>query len=175
MHIMNVSPIIRSGPHATGGQPPQWRERACQCEGKTLPAVLKETKEAQPSSRYSPRPPTESESRGNTGNARDKQGALDQALITAATPDCVKAAPATCNHCSLHWTRYISSLTPLLTLNSSSPSCAHSAITPWLCGISPDFALEELTLKLQLQYFAHLTRRPPTKTSRVLLQRVSRP
>ena len=38
---------------------------------------------------YSPRPPTESESRGNTGNARDKQGALDQALITAATPDCV--------------------------------------------------------------------------------------
>ena len=70
-----------------------------------------------------------------------------------------KAAPAKHNQCSLHWTRYISSLTPLLTLNSSSPSCAHSAITPWLCGISPDFALEELTLKLQLQYFAHLMQR----------------
>ena len=69
------------------------------------------------------------------------------------------AAPAKRSLCYLHWTRYISSLTPLLTLNSSSPSCAHLAITPWLCGISPDFALEELTLKLQLQYFAHLMQR----------------
>ena len=70
-----------------------------------------------------------------------------------------KAAPAKCNHCSLPWARYISSPTSLLTLKSSSPSCAHSAITPWMCGISPIFALKGLTLKLQLQYFVHLMQR----------------
>ena len=60
---------------------------------------------------------------------------------------------------SLTWTRYISSLPPLLTLmwsSSSSPFCAHAATTPWTCGISLDYSLEGLMLKLQLQYFVHL-------------------
>ena len=67
--------------------------------------------------------------------------------------------PAKRTHFSLPWTNYISSLTSLLTLNSSSPSCAHAGIIPWMCGISPDYSLEGLTLKLQLQYFVHLMQR----------------
>ena len=43
--------------------------------------------------------------------------------------------------------------------SSSSPSCAHAASTPWTCGISPDYSLEGLTMKLQLQYFVHLMQR----------------
>ena len=43
--------------------------------------------------------------------------------------------------------------------SSSSPSCAHAASTPWTCGISPDYSLEGLMLKLQLQYFVHLMQR----------------
>ena len=40
-----------------------------------------------------------------------------------------------------------------------SPSCAHAATTPWTCGISPDYSLEGLMLKLQLQYCVHLMQR----------------
>ena len=43
--------------------------------------------------------------------------------------------------------------------SSSSPSFAHAASTPWTCGISPDYSLEGLMLKLQLQYFLHLMQR----------------
>ena len=67
--------------------------------------------------------------------------------------------PAKRSQFSLPWTNYISSLTSLLTLNSSSPSCAHAGIISCMCGISPDYSLEGLTLKLQLQYFVHLMQR----------------
>ena len=51
-------------------------------------------------------------------------------------------------HCHHSW--------PWTCSSSSSPSCAHAATTPWTCGISPDYSLEGLMLKLQLQYFVHL-------------------
>ena len=35
--------------------------------------------------------------------------------------------------------------------DQSLPSCAHAATTPWTCGISLDYSLEGLTLKLQLR------------------------
>ena len=44
------------------------------------------------------------------------------------------AAPAKCSHCSLSWTRGVSSRPPLLTWkwsSSSWPSCACAATTPW--------------------------------------------
>ena len=54
-------------------------------------------------------------------------------------------------HCHQSWTLTWSS--------SSSPSCAHATSTPWTCGISPDYSLEGLTMKLQLQYFVHMMQR----------------
>ena len=51
-------------------------------------------------------------------------------------------------HCHHSW--------PWTWSSSSSPSYAHAATTPWMCGISPHYWLEGLTLKLQLQYFVHL-------------------
>ena len=54
-------------------------------------------------------------------------------------------------HCHHSW--------PWTWSSSSSPSCAHATSTPWMCGISPDYSLEGLTMKLQLQYFVHLMQR----------------
>ena len=54
-------------------------------------------------------------------------------------------------HCHHSWTWTWNS--------SSSRSCAHAATTPWTCGICPDYSLEGLTLKLQLQYFVHMMQR----------------
>ena len=51
-------------------------------------------------------------------------------------------------HCHHSW--------PWTWSSSSSPSWADATTTPWTCGISPDYSLEGLTVKLQLQYFVHL-------------------
>ena len=44
------------------------------------------------------------------------------------------------SHCHHSW--------PWTWNSSSSPSCAHAASTPWTCGISPDYSLEWLTVKM---------------------------
>ena len=54
-------------------------------------------------------------------------------------------------HCHHSW--------PWTWRSSSSPFYAHAATTPWTCGISPDYSLEGLMVKLQLQYFVHLMQR----------------
>ena len=51
-------------------------------------------------------------------------------------------------HCHHSW--------PWTWTSSSSPSCAHAASTAWTCGISPDYSLQGLMLKQQLQYFFHM-------------------
>ena len=71
---------------------------------------------------------------------------LQQSASTA--PYLVLGVSPQCHH-SWSWTW----------TSSSSPSFAHAASTPWTCGISPDYSLEGLTLKLQLQYFVHLMQR----------------
>jgi len=50
-------------------------------------------------------------------------------------------------------------------------SCAHVPTTPWMWGISPDYSLEGLTLKLQLQYFVHLRQRTDSLEKILMLRR----
>ena len=63
------------------------------------------------------------------------------------------AAPAKRIHCSylgLGVSPQCHHSWPWTWTSSSSPSCAHAASTRWTCGISPDYSLEGLTLKLHL-------------------------
>ena len=68
---------------------------------------------------------------------------FQQRAVTA--PYLVRGISAHCHH-SWPWTWS----------SSSSLSCAHAATTPCTCGISADYSLQGLMLKLQLQYFVHL-------------------
>ena len=86
------------------------------------------------------------------------------------------AAPAKRSHCSLTWTRYIPHYHhswPWTWSSSFRPSCAHAATTPWTCGISLDYSLEGLTLKLQLQYFVKLMQRTVSLVKILMLGRMN--
>ena len=84
---------------------------------------------------------------------------LQQSASTA--PYLVLGVSPQCHH-SWSWTW----------TSSSSPSFAHAASTPWTCGISPDYSLEGLTLKLQLQYFVHLMQRTVSLEKILMLGRI---
>ena len=87
---------------------------------------------------------------------------------------CRLATPTVLRGFLLPWTWGISSLPPLLpwTWSSSSrPSCTHAVTTPWAWGISLDYSLEGLTLKLKLQYFVHLRQRTDSLEKILMLGR----